>query len=341
MHCKINSQNSMGALPFLIAVFLSVALFSSNALAATRYGAEIVDVLGKVSVTIKADGVSVEATVGLRLGEGDAIETGPDGEAEILFDDGNVTRMDENSKVTIEKLFMEDDKSRKSILGLAFGRVKNSVIEMVHKDSSFEVHTKSAVAGVRGTPHWVIGALEKTGHTTEVDLLGTPGEKGGVFVTGSDAGKSEVLLTPGMRTVAALGLPPLEPFVIAPDRRRRLAAVIPIKTEPAKSQEMREKILEEVLEKAEEKPEEPKEEEKREKEDEGEEEASLIKPGVDDDADEMMEHVTRVVSVGEIEDPNDDDECDECDKPGSTGIIDDTVTPSTPSTTIRLNLAYQ
>ena len=336
---KINSQNSAGALSFLVAVFFGATLFSSNAFAATRYGAEIVDVLGTVSVMIKADGVSVEATVGLRLGEGDAIETGPDGEAEILFDDGNVTRMDENSKVTIEKLFMEDDKSRKSILGLAFGRVKNSVIEMVHKDSSFEVHTKSAVAGVRGTPHWIVGAFEGAKHKTEVDLLGTPGEKGSVFVTGSDAGKSEVLITPGMRTVAEFGIPPLEPFVIAPDRRRRLTVLIPIKTEPAKSQELREKILEEVQEEqeevVEEKTEEPKEEEK------DEEAESFVKPTVDDDADEMMEHVTRVVSVGEIEDPNEDDECDNCDKPGSTGLIDDDVTPSTPSTTIRLNLAYQ
>ena len=330
MHCKINSQNSRGGLSILVTLFFSATLFSSSAFAATRYGAEIVDVLGNVSVTIKADGVSVEATVGLRLGEGDAIETGPDGEAEILFDDGNVTRMDENSKVTIQKLFMEDDKSRKSVLGLAFGRVKNSVIEMVHKDSSFEVHTKSAVAGVRGTPHWIVGAFDGPKHKTEVDLLGTPGEKGGVFVKGSDTGKSEVILTPGMRTTAEFGLPPIKPFVIAPDRRRRLVAIVPIKTEPAKSQELREKILEEVKEeKPEETKEEPKEEEKSEE------------TTASNDADAMMDHVTSVVSVGEIEDPNEDDECDECDKPGSTGIIDDNITPSTPSTTIRLNLAYQ
>jgi len=316
---KIDSLQNRFSLPFLLAVFFGASLFGSTAFAGTRYGAEIVDVLGKVSVTIKADGASVEAAVGQRLKQGDAIETGPDGEAEILFDNGNVTRMDENSKITIEKLFMEDDKSRKSVLGLAFGRVKNSVAKLVQKRSRFEVHTKSAVAGVRGTPHWVVGAFEGEKHKTEVDLLGDPGEEGGVFVTGSDPDKTEVLLVPGMRTVAEFGLPPLEPFVIAPDRRRRLAAIIQIKTPAETMQQLREKILEEVRE-------------------EKVEESVKEEGG---DADALMEHVTRVISVGEVVDPNEDEECDYCGKPGNTVLIDDTVTPSSPSTTIRLNLAYQ
>ncbi|MFQ5431450.1 MAG: FecR domain-containing protein [Nitrospinota bacterium] len=339
MRYQLSRRKNSSALTLFLAVFFGAALFAPNAFAAANYGAEIVDVLGKVSVTLKADGATVEAAVGQRLGEGDAIETGADGEAEILFDDGNVTRMDENSKITIEKLSMEDDKSRKSVLGLAFGRVKNSVIKLVHKESSFEVRTKSAVAGVRGTPHWVVGAFEGRTHKTEVDLLGTTGEKGSVFVKGSDAGKTEVLVKPGMRTVAEFGLPPLEPFVIAPDRKIRLGILMPIKTEPAKSRELRDKILEEVREEVEEKPEQPAEEEKREEP--GEEEEGLVKPAAGSDEDEMMEHVTRVVSVGEILDPNKDEECEECAKPGSTSHIDDEVTPSSPSTTIRLNLTYQ
>jgi len=332
---KTDSLTNRFSLPLLLAVFFGAALFGSTAFAGTRYGAEIVDVLGKVSVTFKADGASVDAAVGQKLGEGDAIETGPDGEAEILFDDGNVTRMDENSKITIEKLFMEDNKSRKSVLGLAFGRVKNSVIELVHKESSFEVHTKSAVAGVRGTPHWVVGAFDGAKPKTEVDLLGDPGEKGGVFVTGGDPGKTEILLTPGMRTVAEFGLPPLAPFVIAPDRRMRLTAIMPIKTVATKMQGLREKISEEVREEAEKKPEEPVSEEF------GKEEEGAVKPTVDDDADDLMEHVTRVISVGKVVDPNEDEECDYCGGSGNTNLIDDDITPSNPSTTIRLNLTYQ
>ena len=331
MRYRFNTAGNPKALSFLIAVFFGASLFGSSAFAGTHYGAEIVDVMGKVSVTFKADGAGVEAAVGLRLSQGDAIETGPDGEAEILFDDGNVTRMEENSRITIEKLFMRDDKSRKSVLGLAFGRVKNSVMELVHKESRFEVHTKSAVAGVRGTPHWIVGVFDGAEPKTEVDLLGAPGEKGGVFVTGVDSGTTEIFLGPGMRTVTEFGLPPLEPFAIAPDRRKMLAAILPIKT-PAKTMwEMREKILEEVQEEVEEKPEQPVEEK----------EEGAATPAFGSDADELMEHVTRLISVGKVVDPNEDPVCDYCAKPGNTLLVDDTVTPSSPSTNIRLNLAYQ
>ena len=330
---KMDLLQNRFALPLLLAVFFGAALFSSTSFAATHYGAEIVDVLGKVSVTVKADGATVEAAVGLRLGEGDAIETGPDGEAEILFDDGNVTRMEENSKITIEKLSIEDDKSRKSVLGLAFGRIKNSVIELVQRESKFEVRTKSAVAGVRGTPHWIVGVFDGAEPKTEVDLLGTPGEKGGVFVTGGEFGKTEIVLSPGMRTVAEFGLPPLEPFAIAPDRRKMLAAIITIKTPAEKMWRMREKILEEVD--VEKKHEEAKPEES------GEREEEPAEPAHGNDADALMEHVTRLISTGEVVDPNEDQECDYCAKPGNTILVDDDVTPSSPSAAIRLNIGYK
>ena len=333
--------------PLLIAAF--IALVPTTAVAAVDYGAEIVDADGVVIVTVKATSEVTEAFVGQRLTVGDSIETGNNGVAEILFDDGNVTRIDENTLLTIEALSIEGDGSRKSVLGLAFGRVKNLVSKLEHKRSRFEVHTRSAVAGVRGTPKWVVSTFDGVRPTTEVDLLGGIDDTGSVFVRGKDKVGTEVLLKPRTRTVVTMGLAPTTPFVIDPDRFNRMRIILPILTPPEKREEKRKEILvltEEVTEattegegEAEQTEEEAVEEESK-PEGEGEAEAEATTEGdatTTDDTAIVEEHVTSEVSVGEIVEPGESETGEETETQADTTSTKTTTETTTADTSLTMD----
>lgn len=226
-----------------IFLIIAILLFPLSVHAAD-FGAEIVDVDGTVVVIQKMGGKKIPAKPGLRVEPGDVIETAKGAEAEILYDDGNVTRLDEETRLEITKLSVESDKTRESVLHLAYGRVKNSVSKLVTTKSKFEVNTKTVTGGVTGTPPWVVnvvGGKDATGPVkTEIDLL--KGEKGGVFVRGTDPKASTIILTPGTRTVAQMGAPPLIPFPISAARMNELQAKMPITTLPAVRQEKRQQL---------------------------------------------------------------------------------------------------
>lgn len=229
----------VGGILWVFAIFLL-----PFAVQAADFGAEIVDVDGKVYVIQKATGKKIAAKTGMRVGPGDAIETAENAEAEILYDDGNVTRLDEETRLEISKLSVDTDKSRESVLNLAYGRVKNSVSKLVTTKSKFEVNTKTVTGGVTGTPPWVVnvvGGKDSTGPAkTEVDLL--KGEKGSVVVRGTDPKATAIVLTPGTRTIAQAGMPPMNAFPISAARLNELQAKLPITTPPAVRQEKRQQL---------------------------------------------------------------------------------------------------
>ncbi|MBI5636805.1 MAG: FecR domain-containing protein [Nitrospinae bacterium] len=210
---------------------------------AADFTAEIVDLDGKVTVTQKAAGKATPAQKGMKLVPGDVLATATDAEAELLYEDGNVTRVGEETTLTIKELSIADDKSRKTVLDLAAGQLKNSVSKLVSKTSSFEVHTKSAVAGVTGTPPWVVKAIGgKAGgaQRTEVDLI--TGTSGQVFVKGIDPAAPKVFLTPGTRTMVLFGMPPAPPSPISPARLAQLQKAMPITTPPETMQQKRQEL---------------------------------------------------------------------------------------------------
>lgn len=203
---------------------------SATADAARNFGAEIADVTGPVFVITKDTNNILNAAKGQRLVPGDAITTGPEGEAEILYDDGNLTRLDANSRLMIEKLDIVEGGARETGIRLELGRVKNAVSKLGNKRSHFEVHSASAVAGVTGTPDWVVALTgDPASPATEVDLLGNIGEPGEVYCEGI-GGTGRQMITSGMRSVVQPGMPPTSPFTIDPERLQSLMRKMPIKT---------------------------------------------------------------------------------------------------------------
>lgn len=87
--------------------------------------------------------------------EGDTLTTGSGGRIRVVFKDDNVLNVPPDSRVVIEA-YSADAKSarRKTLLNLMYGKVRAKVSKANKYDgahNTFQVRTKAAVAGVRGT----------------------------------------------------------------------------------------------------------------------------------------------------------------------------------------------
>ena len=243
MNSRVRSRptgNHYGIVSFIMAMLLLTPAISF----AANFGAELTEIEGRVMVTKGSTGKTIVATEGMRIGAGDKVVTGEEAAVDILYDDGNVTAMDENTVLTIKKLSLKPG-GKSSVVDLGIGRIKNSVTKIVNIRASFEVQTKSAVAGVTGTPPWVVAVTKnKQGKfSTEIDLLTRGRDMGGLFVRGTDPGATEIRLTPGTRTVSFLGIAPQKPQRISTARSLALKKAVPIKVKQEKRQEKQKKII--------------------------------------------------------------------------------------------------
>lgn len=84
---------------------------------------------------------------GDRLPYGSRLRTGPDGQATLRFDDGTSVKVQNKSEVMVRPR----DKAQASGVALFFGRVWSKVVKSAGGQTSFEVESANAVAGVRGT----------------------------------------------------------------------------------------------------------------------------------------------------------------------------------------------
>lgn len=82
--------------------------------------------------------------------QGDEFKTGSGSFVEITFDDASIIRLDSNTVMRIQELSRKVNMAR-TIFNLAWGRVLAIVDKLKTQESTFEVHTKMAIAAVKGT----------------------------------------------------------------------------------------------------------------------------------------------------------------------------------------------
>ncbi len=117
------------------------------------------------SVERQAGGGYAPVAVGGTLAEGDRIRTGAASRTEMKLRDGSLVRLGEKSQFTLQASTFGPKASQRHFSGkLLAGRVWAAVVKLVGADSSFEVSTPNAVAGVRGTRF--AAAVEPSGETT-------------------------------------------------------------------------------------------------------------------------------------------------------------------------------
>lgn len=104
--------------------------------------------------------VARSANLGDEVQVGDIVRTKSKSKAEITFIDDNVLRLAEKTRLKITEYMVEKDRN-KGILSLLRGKIQ-SIVKMrlgrifgLGKANRYEVHTPTAVCGVRGTNFFV------------------------------------------------------------------------------------------------------------------------------------------------------------------------------------------
>jgi len=97
--------------------------------------------------------------------EGTEFKTGPGSFVEITFDDASIVRLSENTTLKLSEL-KRNGQSKRTLFDLAVGKILAIVDSLKTEDSTFEVHTKMAIAAVKGTE------LAVTSDGSETDELG-------------------------------------------------------------------------------------------------------------------------------------------------------------------------
>ncbi len=91
-----------------------------------------------------------------KLKSGQEIRVGSNSRIEIRFPDGTVMRLSEKSRLVMDEVLYDRKTGNKNVkVNLAVGKLWANVKKLMTPDSSVEVRTSNAVAGVRGTVYRV------------------------------------------------------------------------------------------------------------------------------------------------------------------------------------------
>lgn len=141
------------------AFMFAVILFSSSARAAEMQASA-----GEV-LTTRVEGTAqaftkgkppVSLKKGSRLKQNQEVGVGEKSRVELLFPDGTVMRLAEKSRLNLSKIAFDRKTEGKNVnVNLGSGKLWAKVKKLVTPDSSVEVRTTNAVAGVRGTVYRV------------------------------------------------------------------------------------------------------------------------------------------------------------------------------------------
>jgi hypothetical protein len=210
---------------FFAAVSAAVVSFAISSEAHAKAACGTIEVAkGDVKVqsgkTKKVDA----ASVGGKVCSGDTVIAAKDSRAKLKMDDGNELNISPDSRIVLEDYqFNPAENKKKVLLNVIQGKVRAATKEEnMYNDkakdgqaNSFQVRTKSAVAGVRGTD-FLTGFDPKTSKSEVVAFkgrveVGQPGPGGQIL--------NPVQISAGQRTEALPGQPPAPP---APVPKREL-----------------------------------------------------------------------------------------------------------------------
>jgi hypothetical protein len=104
---------------------------------------------GDIQVKRAHEKVWTKAALSMPVYFGDTIRTGDQGQGAITYVDNSVLRVHAHSCISLNALLSPVE--RKNSVLLFFGRIWNRVSRKLSRRKAFEVHTPTAVCGVRGT----------------------------------------------------------------------------------------------------------------------------------------------------------------------------------------------
>jgi hypothetical protein len=163
-------------------------------------------------VTLMRKGRTIKPTVKTAIETKDVIVTGKSAMAKIALTDGSELTIAQRSKLEIKDYLFQKQK-RSASFSLSFGKLRSQVKKHFGRDSSYQVYTPTAVAGVRGSEF-----------VSLVELAGTQGTSQSTFyaveetltVYNPELAAQVVTVDAGNFTVVAAGSAPSAPAAFSP-----------------------------------------------------------------------------------------------------------------------------
>lgn len=176
------------------------------------FQATLTDFEGEVLFQKSGDKIWFPVETNMPLESGDKIKTGINSSAEILIDDGSILKLEDKAEIELTGMHVDSvTKKIKTRLYLGVGRLFSNIAKMMNRESRFDVHTPTAIVGIRGT-EFVVELADS--EETDVGVF-----EGSVYVNAVDdegnlIKEDEVLVTDGNQTTVQRRKRPLPPFAL-------------------------------------------------------------------------------------------------------------------------------
>lgn len=146
-----------GAAIMLVVVIGGIWFWSIGSVAAEKLPAIRVEAL-KGAVEVKQGDVWTTVKDVQEIAAGDTVRTSEGAEAQILWGDQGVTRLDSGTEVVVDAAPADGAGAGSSVIKLKVnaGRIWNRMLKLLDVDSAMEVQTSDVVATVRGTSYGII-----------------------------------------------------------------------------------------------------------------------------------------------------------------------------------------
>jgi hypothetical protein len=204
-----------------IAIILSfLPILSAHALerekSVANCAGEVVTIKGTVLVRQDSDDEKTKQPIALKPGNnlypGDVVNTASDGAVKILLKDKTIVDLGGSSLFKVAQFKPNEGANREVELDMMFGKMRVAVPRKLEGDGKFQIKTRAATMGVRGTEFVVSTALETSNENEKV----TPPQTSVVVLQGKvdvakpgEAGNasSSLHLTAGNQVTTSVGAP--------------------------------------------------------------------------------------------------------------------------------------
>jgi hypothetical protein len=157
---------------FITAVAILAALLVPAHAFATAIGT-ITGIEGSVDLTRAGDVKAEPVTIGQPVSIGDIVRTKTNSKAEITFVDKSVLRLAPKTRIKIEEYLMKGEERDSGVIKLFRGKARAIVSrrEGEAQAGKFQVHTPTAIIGVRGTDFFVYYLIDFSGVIVKSGLV--------------------------------------------------------------------------------------------------------------------------------------------------------------------------
>jgi hypothetical protein len=135
-----------------ILAFLTLLMVSHISYSAELFGT--VDSLSGSAFVLDQHGKSTAVSIGMKIYEGQTINSGPDGEVHLVSEDGGIIALRPDSVFRVDEYKAEGSSADKIFMTLLSGAMR-SITGWIgkHDTSAYRVTTPNATIGIRGTDH--------------------------------------------------------------------------------------------------------------------------------------------------------------------------------------------